>query len=328
MALLSAPNFLQFINDYTKATKELIDNSVETMNDRQCYSYVVNAEDTTEENERFVSTVRLSDPKKTPEGQKVWASDSFTGYETIIKPLDKTTDSIQYSFEYEQGKRDDTQRIEQEYINDYKSMMRGLYNDINVEFFSLLNNGFASAGANATLSPDLEIFFSQNHKFTDDVPGVTFDNLMPAVAPSLDVLADLEERAGAFVDLGGRPMSLNPRIILVKRWGKAYREWKKILFPDRYQPTQITWANGVNIYEGEYTLVECPYITSSTAYYFMEDYNNSVLSHPLYLGFHQRPTIYGSDNYVDTLTHKITYVSRYKVWVKNIPIGMYASEGA
>jgi hypothetical protein len=40
-------------------------------NDRQAYAQVVNAMDTTEINEKFVSTVRLSDPQKTPEGQNV-----------------------------------------------------------------------------------------------------------------------------------------------------------------------------------------------------------------------------------------------------------------
>ena len=324
---LSGPHFLEFINGLTKETKELIDNSVETMNDRQCYSLVTQAEDTTEIDEKFVSTVRTGKPQATPEGQKIGSSESFEGYTTIISPLDKETDSIVYSFEYEQGKRDDTQKITMEYNRDVRSKMRGLYNEVNVNFFSLINKGFASAGVDATLSPDSEILFSAAHKFIDQEPTATFDNLMPAVAPSLEVLADLEERAWAFVDVWGRPMSLNPRTILVKRWGKAFREFKKILFPDRYAPREITGANGVNIYEGEYTLIECPYIESSTAYYFMEDYSNSVITDPLYLGFHQRPTIYGSDDYVDSLTHQISMVSYYKVWVRNVPIGLYGSEG-
>jgi hypothetical protein len=214
--------------------------------------------------------------------------------------------------------------IEKEYMNDTKSMMWGLWNEVNVQFFELLNNGFTT-----TLSPDGEILFSAAHFFTADLPVAgfnIFDNLLPAAAPSLDVLADVEQRAGAFTDVGGRPMSLNPRKILVKRGGKAYREFKKILFPDRYAPIVISGTNnGVNIYEGEYTLIEVPYITSNTAYYIMEDYNNSMLTNPLYLGFHQRPTIYGIEDRVDTLTHQITYVSYYKTGVINIPIGMYGS---
>lgn len=324
--LLSSPNFLSYINGLTKETKELFDNSVEVQNNRQAYSLVVDAIDTTEINEKFVSTVRFANPSKTGEGQAVGASDSYTGFTTIISPLDKTTDSITYSFEYEQGKRDDTQKILQEYNADARSMMWGMYNDINVEFFGLLNDGFTT-----TLAPDGELLFSTTHIFTADLPATgnnVFDNLLPAVAPSLDVIADVEQRAGAFKDVGGRPMPLNPRIILVKKGGKAYREFKKILFPDRYSPIALTGANGVNIYEGEYKLIETPYITSNTAYYFMEDYNNSVLKNPLYLAFHQRPTIYGMDDYVDTLTHKITYVSYYKVGVRNIPIGLYGSVGA
>jgi len=328
---LSAPNFLSFINGLTKETKELYDNSVELNNDRQAYSKVARVMDTNEINEKFVSTVRLSAPQKTPEGQNVGASDSFEGYTVIVSPHDKTTDSLTYSFEYKEGKRDDTQKIIQEYDTNSRDMMWGLYNEINVQFFELLNNGFASAWVNATLSPDGEILFSAAHTFTADLPATgnnVFDNLLPAVAPSLDVLADVQERSGAFKDVGGRPMSLNPRIILVKRGGKAFREFSKIINPNRYAPTQITGSNGVNIYELEYTLIECPFITSGTAYYIMEDYNNSVLKNPLYLGFHQRPTIYGMEDRVDTLTHQTTYVSYYKTWVINIPIGLYGSEGA
>lgn len=307
---------MAFINDLTKETKMLIDNSVELNNDRQAYAAMVNAVDTTEINEKFVSTVRDSNPQTTPEGQNVGASNSYEGYTVILSPHDKTTDSILYSFEYTQGKRDETQKIMQEYNQDARSKMWGLYNDVNVKFFSLFNNGFTT-----TLSPDGEILFSAAHKFTDNIPAVTFDNLLAAAAPSLDVLAEVEQRAGAFVDLGGRPMSLNPKCILVKRGGKAFREFKKILFPDRYQPIVISGTNnGVNIYEGEYKLIECPYITSSTAYFITEDYNNSMLKNPMYLGFHQRPTIYGYDDHVGTLTHEITYVSYYKTGVINIPI--------
>ncbi|MCP3683065.1 MAG: hypothetical protein GY861_10275 [bacterium] len=324
MTQLSRPNFLGFINGYTKETKELIDNSVELNNDRQAYAFIVDSTDTTEINEKFVSTVRDSNPQKTAEGQKVGASDSYTGFETVVTPLDKTTDSTEWSFEYYQGKRDWSQRIEQEFDRDVKSKMWGMYNEVNGEVYSLINEGFTT-----TLSPDREVLYSAAHKFTDDLPGKTFDNLMPAVAPSTDVLADLQERSGEFVDVGDRPMSLNPRKLVVKRGGKAFREFHKIIQPERYQPVNISGANnGVNIYEGEYQMVETPYVATSTEYHFMEDYSNSVLSHPLYLGFHQRPTIYGQDEYIDSLTYKTVYVSYYKRAVKNIPIGMYGSVGA
>jgi len=324
MTQLSPELFLNKINGFSKESKELIDNSVETYNDGMSFSKVVSSVDTTEINEKFVSTVRESDPKKTPEGAQIAASASYTGYTTIVTPLPKTTDSITYSYEYMKGKLDSTQKIEKEYMFDVRKVVKGLYNDVNVEFFSLMNNGFTT-----TLSPDSEILYSAAHKFTDDLPTVTFDNLLAAAVPTVDVLDNLQERAGAFVDPGGIPMSLNPQKLVVKRGGKAFREFKKIIMPERYQPALLSGTNdGVNIYEGEYTMVETPYIATSNEYHFMENYEMSTLRNPLYLGFHDRPTIHSSKEYTDTMTHITGFVTYYKRAVVNIPIGMYGSVGA
>lgn len=75
-------------------------------------------------------------------------------------------------------------------------------------------------------------------------------------------------------------------------------------------------------------LIETPYITSTTAYYFMPDYDMESLVNPLYIAYMQRPTMYGDFRDVDKFTDTVKFASYYKFGVRNIPVGLYGSQGA
>ncbi len=340
MARLWSPRLQQAFIDVTKATKELFDNSAELLNVREDYNLVCQAGSTTEQNEKFVSTVRDGAAKKTPEGTQTGTMNTYSGYSTIISMEDKVVSGRGYTYEYRMGRMDSTEKFAEDYLADSMKNVRSIYNVINKDFFSLLNNGFTS-----TLSADpTKLLFATDHNFTPDVdladPLNQFDNLMPAVAPSTDVLDDLYERVGSFTDIEGIPMIFDVNKLFVKKGGKAAREWKKILGikgSDQYQANFIssTWTggtnnNGINIYMGMdgIQLIETPYITSNTAYYFMPDYDMDGIENPLYLSYMQRPTLYADFRDVDTFTDTVKFVSYYKKWIKNIPIGLYGSQGA
>lgn len=328
--MLSNPNFLALINEVTKATKELIDNSQETMAIKQDFAKFVKAEATTEQDEKFVSTVTLGTPKKTPEWSEVAKNSTAEWHTTIISMLPKTTLSDIYSYEYYKGKQDATQKIEQEFANNTKRKVQSMWNEMNMEAYKILNDGFNPAAQ--YLSPDLEPVFSTQHFFTSELPvsgSNAFDNVLSAAAPSLDVLKEVERRSGAFVDPEGRPMPVSPKRILVKLWSKAAHEWKQLFFGEGYRTNTLVGINGTNIYtNGEYTVVESPYITSNTAYYFLSDFDMGMIDNPFYMWVMDFPTIYGEEDSVNTLTRQITYVSYYKLGLKNIPIGVYGSLGA
>lgn len=327
MAILSNPNFLSLINGLTKSTKELYDNSVETMAIKQDFAKFVPATATTEQDEKFVSTVTLGTPAKTAEWSEVAKNSTAVWFETIISMLPKTTLSQIYSYEYYKWKQDATQKIEQEFAFNTRRIMNSMWNEMNVEAFKMLNDGFNPAAQ--YLSPDLQPVFSASHLFTDEAPTATWSNLLPNVAPSLAVLRDVEQRMWSFVDVEGRPMPMTSKKIMCKLGWSAGHFWKQIFFGENYRTNVLTGNNGMNIYtNGEYSVVETPYITSDTAYYFMPEFDDGLIMNPFYLGVMDFPTIYGEEDSVNTLTKQISHVSYYKVGLKNIPMWVYGSLGA
>jgi len=328
MAILSDPQFFSFINNLTKATKELIDNGSIMDGLEQDFNKFVKATQITETDQRFVSTVSLGSPQKTWEWQQVARASTAVWHSTIISMLPKTTLSSVYSYEYKKGKNDDTQRIQEEYNDNVNRNMYSMRNEMNVEVYKMINDGFNPAAQ--YLSPDLKAVFANDHFFTDEEPLATFDNLLPAVSPSLSVLRDVERRAWAFVDAEGKHIELSPKKILVKTGSTAAHDWKQIFFGTNYRTSSLTWANGVNIYtNGEYSIVESPFLVSDTAYTFLSDTEYWQIKSPFHLGVIDFPTIeWGAVHDNNTLTTQVTYVSYYQVWLKNIPIGVYGSQWA
>lgn len=334
MSRLGSPRLQQLFLDVTKSTKELFDNSAELLNVREHYNLICQAESTTEQNEKFVSTVRDGAARNVPEGTQTPMMNTYQGYETIIGMKDKAVTGKWYTYEYWMGRMDSTEKFQEDYLADSLKNIRSIYNLINRDFFSLLNNGFTT-----TLTPNpTKTLFATDHNFTDDVdvndPNNQFDNLLPPVSPSTAVLDDLYERVGEFTDIEWIPMLFNINKLFVKKGGSASREWKKILGikgSDQYQANLISGTNnGINIYMGadDMQLIETPYISSGTAYYFSPDYSMEDLTNPLYIAYMERPTLYADFRDVDTFSDTVKFVSYYKTGVRNIPIGLYGSAGA
>jgi len=328
MAILSDPQFFGFINNITKATKEVIDNGSQMKSLTQDFNKFVKAKVITETDQKFVSTVSLGKPQKTGEWQQVGRASTAVGHTTIITMLPKTTESTVYSYEFEKGKMDLTQRISEESAKNTRRIMYSMRHEMNVEAYKMLNDGFNPAAQ--YISPDLRAVFSANHYFTEEAPLATFSNLLPAVSPSLSVLRDVERRAGEFMDAAGQQIILNPKRIMVKTGSSASHDWKQIFFGENYRTSVLTGANGVNIYtNGEYSIVDSPFLKSDTAYFFLSDTEYWEIESPFHLWVMSYPTIeWGAVHDNNTLTTQVTYVSYYQVGLKNIPIGVYGSQGA
>ena len=75
------------------------------------------------------------------------------------------------------------------------------------------------------------------------------------------------------VDSKGKPMPVSMKSIVVKKGGKAAVAARKLfgMYGSQYSPTVI---GDINIYMGEFNIIETPYIISDTAYYFMGDMMN------------------------------------------------------
>jgi len=181
------------------------------------------------------------------------------------------------------------------------------------KIFYLYNNAFNSSAT--VLAPDgVEIAGTHTWK-----SGTTFTNkgtkLLGAAA-----IADMETYGGAFVDADGRPMPISFDTIVVKRGSANAREAKK-LFADKIVPTKVA---DVNIYYGEYTIVETPMLTNPL-YWFAYD-SMSPIAMPMYVGILKMPA-YNEPIKQNNEAVRMNITGYMKVGLPNLPINFYGSTG-
>lgn len=177
----------------------------------------------------------------------------------------------------------------------------------------MYNEAFSSSSE--FLAPDsVEICGAHTWK-----SGATFDNGVTGVLTE-SAIDTAMEYAGAFTDASGRPMPLNFDTIIVKKGSTNARTAKK-LFAYGISPVQI---NDINIYEGEMTIIETPYISSTNkAYWFLVD---SSKENPLYVGIGEYPTLrepIKENN--EAIRSNVT--GFWKQWCINMPFAIYGSTG-
>ncbi len=99
--------------------------------------------------------------------------------------------------------------------------------------------------------------------------GGTFSNLMSSAPLSIATVNAAAAYGGSFTAPLGQEMPLNFDTIIVKKGGAASRAARQLFGikdSGQYKPTTI---GGINIYFGEYTIIETPWMTNGNAYFFM-----------------------------------------------------------
>lgn len=151
------------------------------------------------------------------------------------------------------------------------------------ESHKLFNDGFAGA---EFLAPDGAAIFGVH---TWNSTGNTFDNSATA-AFSETALAALELYAGASLDAFAREKPLNLKTLVVKTGGAASTAARKILAENSQGNFKLVaeTSSNVNIYNnGQYTLIETPYITD-TNFWFAHASN---MPNSFVMNFIKRPTV-------------------------------------
>lgn len=181
--------------------------------------------------------------------------------------------------------------------------------------FAMYNEAFDSSSD--YLAPDA-VEICGAHLNVDD--GAWFNNSATAILSTTSVDA-MEEYAGAFVDPSGKPMPLNFQIIVVKKGSEASREARR-LFAFGITPTQI---NDINIYEGEYTIIETPYITTANKLnWFAIDPSHEM---PLYVGISKMPSMNAPiPESNEAIRSNVT--GFWKQGVTNAPYAFFGSDGS
>jgi hypothetical protein len=141
----------------------------------------------------------------------------------------------------------------------------------------MMNLGFTTQ-----VAPDgVAIFGAHTYKST----GAAFDNSSTTAAGEA-AFTELEAYAGDFKDANGKPIPFSPKTIIVKKGGTAAREFRKVMRGSA--DMQAATIGNVNIYNnGDYTLIESPYITSTTAWFATDTRKDNALI----VDFVKRPSL-------------------------------------
>ena len=180
---------------------------------------------------------------------------------------------------YRRDGRDSTWKVDQFLQRQRNQLLKTSTQKLITDAHLMLNQAFSSTSA--YLAPD-SVEICGSHTWAS---GTTFDN---AVTPNLDSTAydAAWEYAGAYTDPSGKEDPLNWTHIVVKKGSAAHREAIK-LFAKDIKPTAV---NDINIYEGELTVIETPYITTTNKnYWFL--YDLSKETSPLAVGIGEYPTM-------------------------------------
>ena len=183
-------------------------------------------------------------------------------------------------------------------------------NFLETQTMQMLNLGFTTQ-----LAPDAAAIFAQ-HTYLST--GTQFTNTSSTAAGEA-ALAELEAYAGNFKDANGKAMPMAMKTIYVKTGGAASVEFRKVLAGD--SKLQATTIGNVNIYNnGDYTLVESPFITSGTNW-FAKD---SRKENPLIVDFVKRPSLNPRQTR-ENLTEVTIQDGSFKFGCVELPISWYGS---
>ena len=181
--------------------------------------------------------------------------------------------------------------------------------------FQMLNDAFDGT---YYLAPDA-VALCGTHVYKSTLN--TFDNSVTTVFGQ-DAIDDLEEYGGAFVDANGKPRPITFDTIIVKKGSDAAREAKKLFGMHGMTPTSVA---DINIYEGTYTLIETPYITTTNKKFWFAVASRE--KNPLYVGISKMPSM--NEPIVQNNEAVRSNVTGYwKQGIRCLPLGFYGSNGS
>jgi hypothetical protein len=275
---------------------------------------IFNFEDTQEWTEIFNATEGMTGAKELADAETPPTLDESEGYQVSLSSkrygaaieltetdLIKAGDSTVMIDTFLQRKR-----------NDVLTEMRNYFLE---DIFTMLNDAFDGT---YFLAPDgIALCGTHVYKATS----TTFDNAVTTVFGQ-DAIDDLEEYGGAFQDAFGKPRPITFDTIIVKKGSDAAREAKKLFGMYGMTPTAVA---DINIYEGQYTLIETPYITSTNKKFWFAVASRE--KNPLYVGITKMPSM-NEPIKQNNEAVRSNVTGYWKRGINSLPIGFYGSNGS
>ena len=302
-----------YSNQDTKGLKESFDNM--TPISMMAYSSlpVFSIESTDQFSEIFASTENISGTRATAEHETPDVNSLEDGYKVTLTNV-RYTNAIEVTSTDKEKFRDGSVKVDTYLMRQSSALLRDIQNFFVQQMHDLYNNGFVTT---YDAAPDTAALFGSHSWNT--AGSTAWDNSATAAltSSSVDTAAAF---GGAFKDGSGKPMPQSYDTIFVKLGGSASREAKK-LFAENISPTAV---NDVNIYQGEYRIVESPYITSSTAWFMMDtkQYPSAV-----YAGISKYPTM-AAPLEQNNMADRFNVEGFWKKGINNLPFNLYGSTGA
>lgn len=304
------------ISDYVlasaKGVKEVFNNAMSNRILKYKDSRLFNFVNTKEWTEIFMSTEGMSGVKKLAENEKPPVNTIREGYSINIEPF-RFGQGIEFTETDYIKAEDNTTKVDTILKRKNNANLTANYKFFLDEIFYLYNHAFDSSSE--ILCPDgVELCGTHTYK-----SGTTFTNKGTKLL-SESAIDDLMEYGGAFKDADGKEMPITFNTIVVKLGSANAREAKR-LFAKGITPNKV--AN-VNIYEGEFTIIETPMI-SDARQWFAYDSNYDVAM-PLYVGTLKMPS-YNEPIKQENEAVLLNCTGFMKVGIDNLPMNFYGSDG-
>ena len=259
------------VKGLTKSFGNSVDSSLMQYKDAKIFRF----DNTREYKELFTSTEGMSQGKKLSELENPPLKTEGEGYSMTVTES-RFGNAIQISSTQMRQAESNTEMIDKYLARQAADNVRSCEAIFLNNVFELLNLGFTTE-----LTVDGLSIFNAAHAWNST--GNTFDNYATK-AMSVEALEELDSYGGAFQDANeDKQMPVKFDTIIVKTGSAASRKARQIL-AEKIQPTAI---GDVNVFYGEKTIVETPYITNPL-HWFARD---SRQPNPMYVGIGKSPTL-------------------------------------
>lgn len=301
-----------YILSAVKGIKKSIDDAMGMKITEYKDTRLVNITNTSEWSENFISTEAMSGVKKLAENETPPTLKLNEGRSVIITP-DRFGGAIEVTQDDRIRMGDNTTLINEFLMKQREQLMVTGWNQFLGDMFYLYNNAFNSSAS--TLAPDgVELCGTHSWATT----GSTTWSNKGTEALDMGAIDTMETFGGSFTDAEDRPMPVDYDTIVVKKGSAAAREARR-LFAMNISPTAVA---DVNIYKGEKTVIETPWITNALHWFGLD----TKYTLPLYVGILKSPSmdepIVQNNNAI-----RSNMTAYYKVGITNLPYRVYGSTG-
>lgn len=308
-----------FPSDYAlqavKGIKESFDNGVQEIMSLYGSLGIVDMYTTPEIFEIYTSTESLSGTIQLGVLEAPPSSMLQDGYSVTITE-DRFGNAIELPEQtYRRDGGDPTLKVQKYLERQRNALLQDVANKLITDYHLFFNDAFTGT---SLLAPDGQPLCDSAHAWA--TPGAaTWDNY-GTEALDTGAIDTMETYAGGFLDGSGKPMPVSFDTIIVKKGSTAARTAIK-LFASQITPTQI---DDVNIYYGQYTIVETPYITNPLHWFGLS--TKGRFDNPMKLGIGEAPTLREPVRQNNEAI-RTNCTGFWKKGIVNMPIAVYGSDG-